>query len=594
MMTILCYPYYTFFMENCMANFSLSLFRQQFPILAQAINGKPLVYFDNAASTQKPTAVIDCYQHYYQTSNANVHRASHALSSRATMAYEESRQSLQSFINAKCSKELIWTKGCTESINLVAQSWGRKNLQPDDEIVLTYSEHHANIVPWQIVAEQTGAKIKVMPLTSEGRVDTTKLEEVIGAKTRIVCCAHISNVLGRINPIADVINFAKQHQALTLIDGAQAIAHLPVDVQALGCDFYVFSAHKMYGPTGVGALYGKREILEKMSPYQAGGEMIKSVSFEQTTFNDLPHKFEAGTPNIAGIIAFGATLKFIKAQQPTVLAQYENSLTQYCFEQLSQVSGLNFIVAGQPDIPVFSFTMTGQHNHDVAAELDSQGIAVRAGHHCAMPLMQYLNIDGCLRLSLAAYNTIEEIDQAVSALKQISSLNSHDDTVVMANKDLSQSSDKVSDLVVDKIKMSEMEDGISIDEILALFAKAKSWDSKHREIMMLGKKPRTLTAELKNEQSLISGCESKAWLSYQKDKSGHYIFSGDSDAKVIRGLLTIVLAAVNNKTSEQISAFDMQTYFNEIGLLQHLSPSRGNGLKAIVDKIYQIVAGSVN
>jgi SufS family cysteine desulfurase len=581
-------------MENCMANFSLSLFRQQFPILVQAINGKPLVYFDNAASTQKPTAVIDCYQHYYQTSNANVHRASHALSSRATTAYEESRQNLQSFINAKHSKELIWTKGSTESINLVAQSWGRQNLLPDDEIVLSYSEHHANIVPWQIVAEQTGAKIKILPLTSEGKIDTTKLEQTIGAKTRIVCCAHVSNVLGRINPIVEIINFAKQHQALTLIDGAQAIAHLPVDVQALDCDFYVFSAHKMYGPTGVGVLYGKCEILEKMSPYQAGGEMIKSVSFEQTTFNDLPHKFEAGTPNIAGIVAFGATLRFIKAQQPTALAQYESNLTQYCFEQLSQVPGLNFIVAGQPDIPVFSFTMAGQHNHDVAAELDSQGIAVRAGHHCAMPLMQYLNVDGCIRLSLAAYNSIEEIDQAALALKKISSLNSHDDVVVTVNKNPSQMLEKVNDLAVDQIKVSDTAEGLSIDEVLALFSDAKSWDSKHREIMMLGKKQSTLAAKFKNEQSLISGCESKAWLIHQKNKSDCYIFSGDSEAKVIRGLLMIVLAAVNNKTSEQISAFDMPAYFNEIGLLQHLSPSRGNGLKAIVDKIYQIVAGVVN
>jgi cysteine desulfurase/selenocysteine lyase len=575
-------------MENCMANFSLSHFRQQFPILAQAINGKPLVYFDNAASTQKPTAVIDCYQHYYQTSNANVHRASHALSSRATTAYEESRQSLQSFINAKHSKELIWTKGCTESINLVAQSWGRKNLQPDDEIVLSYSEHHANIVPWQIVAEQTGAKIKILQLTREGRIDTTKLEQTIGEKTRIVCCGHISNVLGRINSIIEVINFAKQYQALTLIDGAQAIAHLPVDVQALDCDFYVFSAHKMYGPTGVGVLYGKCEILEQMSPYQAGGEMIKSVNFEQTTFNDLPYKFEAGTPNIAGIVAFGATLKFLKAQQLEMLAQYEKSLAQYCFEQLLRVPGLSFIVEGQPDIPVFSFTMAGQHNHDVAADLDSQGIAVRAGHHCAMPLMQYLNLDGCIRLSLAAYNTIEEIDQAALALKKISSLNS--DTVAMGNEPLKEGLEEASDLTFEQIKSSDKANDLSIEDVLTLFTKAKSWDSKHREIMLLGKKKSTLAAEFKNEQSLISGCESKAWLSYQKQASGAYIFSGDSDAKVIRGLLAIVLAAVNNKTSEQITVFNMQAYFDEIGLLQHLSPSRGNGLKAIVDKIYQIVA----
>ncbi len=583
-------------MKKCMANFSSSIFRQQFPILAQFVNGKPLVYFDNAASTQKPVDVIDCYQHYYQTSNANVHRASHALSSRATTAYEETRQHLKNFIKAKHSKEIIWTKGSTESINLVAQSWGRKNLQPNDEIVLSYSEHHANIVPWQIVAEQTGAKIKILPLTSEGRIDTTRLEETIGEKTRIVCCGHISNVLGRINPIADVISFAKKHKALTLIDGAQAIAHLLVDVQALDCDFYVFSAHKMYGPTGVGVLYGKREILEKMSPYQAGGEMIKSVSFEQTTFNDLPHKFEAGTPNIAGIVAFGAALKFIDVQQLAALAQYETNLAQYCFAQLSQVPGLCFIVEGQPDIPVFSFTMTGHHNHDVAAELDSQGIAVRAGHHCAMPLMQYLKIDGCIRLSLAAYNSVEEIDKAVLALKKMSRQSLTNNTDAMTNGELGQLSlqnlqqvEYKASEAGNKTQITNTAHSLNVDSILALFSKAKSWDSKHREIMMLGKKQSGLSAELKTDQSLISGCESKAWLIHQKNEHECYIFTGDSDAKVIRGLIAVVLAAVNNKTSEQILTFDMQAYFNDIGLLQHLSPSRGNGLRAIVNKIYQIV-----
>jgi SufS family cysteine desulfurase len=560
-----------------MANFSVSCFRQQFPILAQSINGNPLVYFDNAASTQKPLDVIESHKHYYQTNNANVHRASHTLSAKATTAYESTRQNLKQFINARQCNEIIWTKGCTESINLVAQAWGAKNLKPDDEIVLSYSEHHANIVPWQIVAKQTGAKINVLPLTVEGIVDTTRLAEFIGAKTRIVCCGHISNVLGRINPISEIINFAKSYRALTLIDGAQAIAHLSVDVQALDCDFYVFSAHKMYGPTGVGILYGKYEILQEMSPYQAGGEMIKSVSFAGTTFNDLPHKFEAGTPNIAGVVAFGATLAFLENQTLTALSEYEIKLTQYCFEQLSQIPGLNFIVDGQPDIPVFSFTLTGHHNHDVAAELDSLGIAVRAGHHCAMPLMQYLKIDGCIRLSLAAYNSIEEIDKAVLALKKISNAYTSVESATTVNQRQSQNDNTA--------------DELSVDEVLSLFRQAKSWDSKHREIMMLGKKQQRLAEELKDEESMITGCESKAWLIYNKQASGIYSFSGDSEAKVIRGLIAIVLAAVNEKTQQQILAFDMQAYFSQIGLLQHLSPSRGNGLNAIVNKIHEIVSG---
>ena len=574
-------------MVNCMDKFSPSLFRQQFPILSQTVNDKALVYLDNAASTQKPMQVVECISRYYQTSNANVHRASHALSSKATAAYEQTRQRLVKFINARYSEEIIWTKGATESINLVAQSWGRVFLKANDEIVLSYSEHHANIVPWQIVAEQTGAKIKVLPLTAQGRIDTSNLADYIGVNTRIVCCGHISNVLGRTNPIEEVISFAKKYQALTLIDGAQAIAHHSVDVQLLDCDFYVFSAHKMYGPTGVGVLYGKRDVLQKMSPYQAGGEMIKSVSFEQTHFNDLPHKFEAGTPNIAGVVGFGETLQFINEQSLSALAEYEKSLSRYCYQQLCKILDLKFIVAGQPDIPVFSFTLLGLHNHDVAAALDSLGIAVRSGHHCAMPLMQYLAIDGCIRLSLAAYNTKEEVDMVVAALTHL----------VMDGKmtELTASSSSNSNLsesacTESKIALSNTSSGISADEVLTLFTRAKSWDSKHREIMLLGKKQSRMTAEFKDDNSLISGCESKAWLIYQKQTNARYVFTGDSDAKVIRGLIAIVLAAVNGKTKEDILAFDIQAYFNSIGLLQHLSPSRGNGLNAIVNKIYQIVA----
>ncbi|MBA6341296.1 SufS family cysteine desulfurase [Colwellia sp. MB02u-10] len=557
-----------------MEKFSSTSFRQQFPILAGKVNGKPLIYFDNAATTQKPSCVIDSHKNYYQSNNANVHRSSHALSARATVAYESVREKAQKFINAKTSKEIIWTKGCTESINLVAQSWGRTILQPNDEIVLSYSEHHANIVPWQIVAKQTGAKIKVLPLTKTGEIDVAQLEGIIGERTKIVCFGHISNVVGRINPIEEIIRVANKYQALTLVDGAQAIAHLSVDVSVLGCDFYVFSAHKMYGPTGVGVLYGKQELLEKMPPYQAGGEMIKAVSFEQTTFNDLPYKFEAGTPNIAGVVALGAAISFIEKQGHSGIFAYERQLTQYCFEQLSSVQGLNFIVDEAPDIPVFSFTIAGQHNHDVATALDSVGIAVRSGHHCAMPLMQYLNIDGCIRLSLSAYNSFQEIDFTVQQLRRLS------DSISNVSDDLTAS--KPDDIIsVDALTNSNL----SVDDILAMFAKAKSWDSKHREIMMLGKKQLRLPDEDKTELSLISGCESQAWLLCYQEADDLFRFKGDSDAKVIRGLFAIILAAVDNKTAAQISAFDMDSYFAKLGLLQHLSPSRGNGLRAIVQKI---------
>ncbi|MGB2740034.1 MAG: SufS family cysteine desulfurase [Cognaticolwellia sp.] len=559
-----------------MDNFSFQHFRQQFPILENLVNAKSLIYFDNAATTQKPRCVIESHRNYYQQSNANVHRASHALSAKATVAYENSRQQVKKLINANNHQEIIWTKGSTESINLVAQSWGLSSLQPNDEIVLSYSEHHANIVPWQIVAEQTGAKIKILALTNTGKIDIEQLESVIGERTRIVCVGHISNVIGKINPIEKIIKTAKKYRALTLIDGAQAIAHLQVDVVALDCDFYVFSAHKMYGPTGVGVLYGKQKLLEKMPPYQSGGEMIKSVSFEQTTFNELPHKFEAGTPNIAGVVAFGAAITFMTQYGHTALRAYENKLTQYCFEQLSSIEGLRFIVDQMPDIPVFSFTLVGQHNHDVATALDSVGIAVRSGHHCAMPLMQYLNIKGCIRLSLSPYNSLQEIDFTIQQLQQLC-------------QKLPEAKNPVKAIAVDeKSKLIDANcHGLTVKDIEQMFVKAKGWDSKHREIMLLGKKQPRLLAVDKTEMSLISGCESSAWLVSYQDPDGVYRFKGDSDAKVIRGLLAITLAAVDNKTAAQIAAFDMDSYFSGLGLMQHLSPSRGNGLRAIVTKIYQ-------
>lgn len=569
-----------------MENFSYTDFRQQFPLLSGLVYGKPLVYFDNAATTQKPLCVIDSHNQFYLTSNANVHRASHAISARATIAFEAVRENVKSLINAKTSKEIIWTKGSTESINLVAQSWGRTNLQPNDEIVLSYSEHHANIVPWQIVAEQTGAKIKVLPLTSAGQVDVEQLENIINQHTKIVCVAHISNVIGKINPIEDIIRVARKYKALTLVDGAQAIAHVNVDVKKLDCDFYVFSAHKMYGPTGVGVLYAKQALLESMPPYQAGGEMIKTVSFDNTSFNELPHKFEAGTPNIAGVVAMGAALNFIKKYDHFALAEYENKLKKYCFAQLSTIDGLTFIVDKAPDIPVFSFTLAGQHNHDVATALDSVGIAVRSGHHCAMPLMQYLQLDGCIRLSLSAYNSVEEIDFTVQALKKLSSgMSESIDNVAII--------DTNAGVIESTVESSNAPENAYNDSAIAhikgLFFKAKSWDSKHREIMMLGKKQVRLAENEKTIETLISGCESQAWLLCEQHPDNTFNFRGDSDAKVIRGLLAIVLAAVNHKTAAQIVAFDMDKYFSDLGLLQHLSPSRGNGLLAIVQKIYDLV-----
>ena len=554
-------------------------FRKQFPLLQNTCssrhdqNGKHsnIVYFDNAATTQKPQKVIDSQQDYYCHYNANVHRASHQLSSKATFAFENARALVQGFIGARSIKEIIWTKGATESINIVVQSLARNTLMPGDEIVLCASEHHANIVPWQIVAQQTGALIKILPITKQGYIDVTKLDNVMTERTKFVACAHISNVLGRINPVEKVIAKAKSVGAITLIDGAQAVAHLAIDVQSLDCDFYVFSAHKMYGPTGIGILYGKKEHLEAMPPYQGGGEMIKTVSFTQeTTFNSLPFKFEAGTPNIAAVIAFGESINFLApylADTGQGYHLYEQELVNYCYQGLAKITQVNFIVEGIPDIGVIAFTLTGHHNHDVATSLDTYGVAIRSGHHCAMPLMTILNINGCIRVSLAAYNTMAEIDYFIDSIKKI-----------LLEPCFEQEKQ------VEKGQLTSTPTNDMAD-ILTLFTKTKGWDSRHREIMLLGKKLLRMDKNLRDDSTIIAGCESLAWLKVETSQPGFYSFAGDSDAKIIRGLLVIVLAAYNNKTAEQISSFNIGDYFAKLGLMQHLSPSRGNGLLAIVDKI---------
>ncbi|WP_281558451.1 SufS family cysteine desulfurase [Thalassomonas sp. RHCl1] len=556
-------------------------FRQQFPLLQKNVNEKPLIYFDNGATTQKPQCVLDAYQDYYSASNANVHRASHVLSARATRAFEEAREAAKTFINAASTREIIWTKGTTEGINLIAASWGESQLKAGDEIVLSYSEHHANIVPWQLVAEKTGAVIKILPLTDNGTLDESKLAELISLRTRVVACAHISNVIGRINPLEKIITRAKAVGAITVIDGAQAIAHLTVDVQALDCDFYLFSAHKMFGPTGVGVLYGRLALLEQMPPYQGGGEMIQTVSFAGTSFNELPFKFEAGTPNIAGVVAFAEAVRFLRRHQGQAFFDYEQALIAYMMQKLQNIHGIRFIVTETPDIPVFSFTLSGHHNHDIATALDSRGIAIRSGHHCAMPLMEYLKLSGCLRLSLAPYNTFAEIDAVIEVL-----------TAIVHGEEPGGEHQAAPGGALTEEKAKE-EAELQADEsqvMLAKFAAIKGWDSRHREIMLLGKTLERMDKAERNEQTLIAGCESLAWLTYRLDGEARYHFKADSDAKVIRGLLVIVLAAFNHKTAAEIDAFDIQGYFEQLGLLQHLSPSRGNGVQAIVKKITQLAS----
>lgn len=398
---------------------NIEAIRAEFPILHQKVNGKPLVYFDNAATNQKPLSVIKALQHHYEADNANIHRGIHTLAERSTTAFENTRKSVQAFINANEAEEIIFTKGTTESINLVASSWGRKFLSEGDEIIVSGLEHHSNIVPWQLIAEEKGASVKAIPVLDNGDLDIAVFSKLLSDKTKMVAVNHASNSMGTINPVKEIIEMAHAVGAKVLIDGAQASSHLTVDVQALNADFYALSAHKMYGPTGVGILYGKRSLLEKMPPYQGGGEMIKEVSFEGTTFNDIPYKFEAGTPNIADVVAFKAAIDFINELGKENIAAHEAELLSYATQQLKEMEGVKIIGEAQNKVSVISFIVDGIHHFDLGMWMDAKGVAVRTGHHCTQPLMGRFCIEGTTRASFSVYNTKAEIDIFIAALKDI-------------------------------------------------------------------------------------------------------------------------------------------------------------------------------
>ena len=390
--------------------------REDFPILGREINGEPLVYLDNAATAQKPVAVIDAVCEYYRTTNANIHRGVHRLSVEATNAYESARCTVQRFLGARRPEEIVFVRSATEAINLVAQAYARPTLAPGDEILLTTMEHHSNIVPWQIVCEQTGAVLRVAPITDAGELEIDEFEKLLGPRTRLVAVTHISNALGTVNPVAKLVELAHRHGAVVLIDGAQAAPHLPIDVTALGCDFYAITGHKMFGPTGVGALYGRHELLDAMEPYQGGGEMILSVSFEKTTYNKVPHKFEAGTPNIAGVIGMGAAVDYLTGIGLGRIGAYEQRLLAYATEALCRIPGVRLYGTAAHKAAVLSFTIDDVHPHDAGTILDQQGIAVRTGHHCAQPVMERFGITATIRASLALYNTHAEIDRLAAAV----------------------------------------------------------------------------------------------------------------------------------------------------------------------------------
>jgi len=398
------------------APFDVHRVRADFPILRQQVHGHPLAYLDNANTTQKPQRVIDALTDYYLADNANIHRATHQLSERATRAYERARVLLQRFINAPDSREIVLTKGCTEGINLVAQSWGRTHLRPGDEVLISWMEHHSNIVPWQLVCEQTGATLRVVPIDDRGELRMDEFERLLGPRTKLVSIIHVSNALGTINPVAEIARLAHDAGAVVIVDGAQAAAHLRVDVQAIGADFYTFSGHKMCGPTGTGVLYGRAALLEEMPPYQGGGDMIASVSFEKTTYNTLPYKFEAGTPNIAGVVGFGAAVEYLNGLDKPAAWAHEDELLVYATERVREMPGVRVIGEARQKTSVLSFVVEGIHPHDIGTVLDNEGVAIRTGQHCAQPVMDRYGIVSTARASFAFYNTKEDVDALVRAL----------------------------------------------------------------------------------------------------------------------------------------------------------------------------------
>ena len=400
-------------------DFDVDKIRRDFPLLRQRVHGRRLVYLDNAATSQKPQVVIDAIGQYYERDNSNIHRGVHFLSEHATEEFEEARKIMQSFLNAADASEIIFVRGATEAINLVAQTYGRTNVHAGDEVLITAMEHHSNIVPWQILCEEKGARLRVAPVTNSGELLLEEFENLLGPRTKIVAVTHVSNALGTINPVPRIIEMAHRENIPVLVDGAQAVPHLKVDVQALGCDFYVFSGHKVYGPTGIGVLYGKSALLDAMPPYQGGGDMISSVTFEKTTYNKLPYKFEAGTPHVAGAIGLGAAIEYVNGLGMHNIAAHEHELLAYATETVSAVPGIHLIGTAKEKAGVLSFLLDSIHPHDIGTILDQEGIAIRTGHHCAQPVMQRFGIAATARASFALYNTRKEVDALVEGIQKI-------------------------------------------------------------------------------------------------------------------------------------------------------------------------------
>lgn len=559
------------------ATLEVSELRADFPLLCSTINGKPLIYLDNGATTQKPKQVIDAIETYYRLQNANIHRGVYQLSQLSTDLYEQARSTVAEFLNVADTKEIIFTRGTTEGINLVASSWGRANLANGDEVIVSTMEHHANIVPWQMACAAAGAVLRVIPINDAGELRLDVYRQLLNERTKMVAVTHLSNSLGTINDVSLITQLAHDAGATVLIDGAQWVGHHATDVQAIGCDFYVFSGHKLFGPTGIGVLYGKRSLLEAMPPYQGGGDMIESVTFEKTTYAGLPNKFEAGTPNIAGAIGLAAAIKYVQGIGFDAIGEHESRLLAYATDQLQTVPGLRLVGTAANKGSVLSFVLENPpvSSLDIGVGLDRLGIAIRTGHHCCQPVMARMDISSTARASLAMYTTADEIDALVDGLKRI--------VANAANRPATAPSDaKISYPSATADSVTAAAEAIADD--LSLF---EDRDSKSQFVIDTGEQlPHTFDL-LKKVTPRVTGCMSEVYLVAHKAPAdpARMQFVGDSDAAVVRGLIALTQRLFSGQRAADILAFNVDSFFHRIGLDQFITSQRRNGLAGMVSRL---------
>jgi cysteine desulfurase/selenocysteine lyase len=565
--------------------FDLRKVRDDFPILRRKVHGKPLAYLDNAATTQKPLAVVEALARFYERDNANIHRAVHLLSQRATQEYEEARVKVQGFLNAVSPKEVVFVRGTTEGINLVAQTFGRRNVGPGDEVLISTMEHHSNIVPWQMLCEEKGAVLRVVPINDRGEFVFEEYEKLLSPRTRLVAVVHVSNSLGTVNPVKRIVEAAHRRGVPVLIDGAQAVSHRKVDVQDLGCDFYALSGHKLYGPTGIGFLYGREDLLRAMPPWQGGGDMIASVTFAKTTFADLPNKFEAGTPHIAGAVGLGAAIDYVQSVGLENIAAHEDRLLRYATDKLRQVPGVRIVGTAAEKVGVISFVVEDPpvSSLDVGTRLDLEGVAVRTGHHCCQPVMERFGVPGTARASFAMYNTPEDVDQFLTALKKV----------------VAEAAAKARPVAVAPPqpeaaypKAYAASPPAAADKLATAFEFLDSWPERYQQIIDMGRKIPPMPAAFKTEANRVHGCQSTVHLSARKKPGTDDVleFLADSDADLVRGLIAVLERVYSGQRAADLLAFDVEGFFARLGLDQHLTMGRRNGLAAMVQRIRTLAA----